>query len=164
MEIAQQPGFTLTVHGRRPRSRGRLRLSGAGVDDVLKVEHLMLSDPDEIRILSDGIRLARRLCATPPLAALVDGELEPGAACMTELELAAFVRRRARPLGHASGTCRIGHVDDADAVVDSQLRVRGMQGLRVVDASVMPREPSGSPGAAAIMVAARAAEFIRAGR
>ncbi len=159
--LAAAPGLTITVHGRRPRSRGRLRPSGAGVDDSLKVEHLMLSDPGEIRMLSDGIGLARRLLATPPLAGLVGAESDPGSERAGDADLAAVIRERARPLGHAAGTCRMGRADDPDAVVDARLRVHGVEGLRIIDASVMPRVPSGSPGAAAIMVAARAAEFIR---
>jgi choline dehydrogenase len=162
-ELATDPGLTLTVHGRRPRSRGRLRPSGAGVDAPLTVEHLMLSDPEELRVLGDGIRFARRLLATPPLSELVAGALDLDAGAATGAELAALIRARARPLGYAVGTCRIGSVHDADAVVDPRLRVHGLQGLRIVDASVMPRVPSESPGAAAIMVAARAAEFIRGG-
>ena len=114
-----------------------------------------------MRILCDGTRLARKLCATAPLEALVAGELEPGESRTSEAELADAIRRSARPLGHAGGTCRMGAVGDPDAVVDPKLKVHGIRGLRVLDASVMPRMPSGSPGAAAIMVAARAAEFIR---
>jgi choline dehydrogenase-like flavoprotein len=163
-ELAVDPGLTLSVHGRRPRSRGRLRPSGAGVDAPLTVEHLMLSDPDELRVLGDGLRFARRLLATAPLAQLIAGALDPDLTGMSDAELAARIRARARPLGHAVGTCRIGSAHDAHAVVDPQLRVHGLQGLRIVDASVMPRVPSESPGAAAIMVAARAAEFIRDGK
>ena len=159
--LSAEQGLTLTIHGRRPRSRGRLRLSGSGLDDPLKIEHLLLSDPDEMRILSDGTRLARQLCATAPLAALVAGELEPGESRASDAELTDSIRRSARPLGHAGGTCRMGAAGDPDAVVDPKLKVHGIRGLRVLDASVMPRMPSGSPGAAAIMVAARAADFIR---
>ena len=161
MTLSATPGLTITAHGRRPRSRGRLRPSGAGVDDPLKVEHLMLSDPSEIRVLSDGVLLARRLLATPALGAFLGEKLDRGQQLASATELAELIRERARPLGHAVGTCRMGPADDPDAVVDAKLRVHGMQGLRVIDASVMPRVPSGSPGAAAIMVAARAAEFIR---
>lgn len=162
--LSAEQGLTLTIHGRRPRSRGRLRLSGSGLDDPLKIEHLLLSDPDEMRILSAGTRLARQLCATAPLAALVAGELEPGESRASEAELSDSIRRSARPLGHAGGTCRMGAAGDPDAVVDPKLKVHGIRGLRVLDASVMPRMPSGSPGAAAIMVAARAADFIREDR
>ena len=159
--LSAEHGLTITVHGRRPRSRGRLRLSGGGLDDPLKIEHLLLSDPDEMRILCAGTRLARQLCATAPLEALVAGELEPGDSRQSDADLADLIRRCARPLGHAGGTCRMGAAGDPDAVVDPRLKVHGIRGLRVLDASVMPRMPGGSPGAAAIMVAARAAEFIR---
>ena len=124
----------------------------------------MLSDPKEIDVLSAGLHVARRLCMTSPLNTLIEGEADIGPADGSGAALTDWIRANARPLGHASGTCRMGRADDPDAVVDARLKVHGVQGLRIVDASVMPRAPSASPGAAAIMVAARAAEFIIEGQ
>ena len=161
--LGLEHGATITIHARRTRSYGRLRLSGPELDDPLKIEHLLLSDPDEVRALGDGVQLARRLFAAPAFAALGAREVEPDEASATEPGLEALVRARARPLGHAVGTCRIGAADDADAVVDARLRVHGLAGVRVVDAAVMPRVPGDSAAAAAMMLAVRAARLIEEG-
>ena len=108
-----------------------------------------------------GVRLAREILGAPALAEAVDGEMWPGASVESDADLREFVRQRAETLYHPVGTCRMGP-DPSDAVVDPTLRVHGVEGLRVVDASVMPRIVRGNTNAPTIMIAERAAELANA--
>ncbi len=105
--------------------------------------------------------MARRIASQPALKEIVDGEMWPGPDAVTDADIEAFIRQQAFTLYHPVGTCRMG--SDDDAVVDPQLRVRGVDGLRVIDASVMPVIPRGNTNAPTIMVAERAADLVRAG-
>jgi choline dehydrogenase-like flavoprotein len=113
-------------------------------------------------VLIEGIHHARRIAATEPLARYVVEELEPGPRAGSDDELLAHVRALSQTLYHPVGTCRLG--TDELAVVDPELRVRGLERLRVVDASVIPRLPRGHTNWPTVMVAERAAELIGAGR
>jgi choline dehydrogenase len=106
------------------------------------------------------VKLSRRLAAQQPLARFRGEELHPGPAAQSDAEIADFIRAEAQTLYHPVGTCKMGH--DALAVVDSQLRVHGIERLRVVDASVMPRIIAGNTNAPTIMIAEKAADMIRA--
>jgi choline dehydrogenase len=106
-----------------------------------------------------GMRLAREIAAQPPLAATVIRELKPGTQVDGEEALIEDLRRRAELIYHPVGTCRMGNGEDA--VVDHELRLRGLEGLRVIDASVMPTVPGGNTNAPTIMIAERAADMIR---
>ena len=107
-----------------------------------------------------GVRLARRIAETEPLASVVTRELKPGPAVVDDEELIADLRARAELLYHPCGTCRMS--DTArDAVVDSRLRVHGLGGIRVIDASIMPTVPGGNTHAPTVMIAERASDFIR---
>ena len=121
-----------------------------------------LAEPEDLRVLVDGVRLARRIAAQPAFAAYHAGELVPGETVEDQRSVSQFVRERMETLYHPVGTCKMGC--DADAVVDAKLRVRGVDGLRVVDASVMPVIPSGNTNAPTIMIAEKAAELFRQGR
>src|SRR5205085_12230251 len=116
-------------------------------------------DPDgeDLRVLLHGVRLARRIAAAPAFARHVREEFLPGAEAQTDEELIAGARARAHTLYHPVGTCRMG-VDD-DAVVDPQLRVRGLEALRVVDASVMPRIPRAHTNWPTVMIAEKASDL-----
>jgi choline dehydrogenase len=109
-----------------------------------------------------GMRLGRRLAATPPLSGFVKGELSPGSEIVSDEELLDAARRTATTIYHPVGTCKMGH--DAMAVTDPRLRVHGVTGLRVVDASVMPTLVSGNTNAPTIMIAEKAADMILADR
>jgi len=110
-----------------------------------------------------GLKLARRILRAPALAKLVSAELAPSAEDeISDAALADYVRQRAKTVYHPAGTCRMG--SDPMAVVDPQLRVHGMQGLRVCDASVMPRIVSGNTNAPTIMIAERCADFLLGGQ
>ena len=107
-----------------------------------------------------GFRRTREIAATEPLAGVAGAELVPGAAVETDEDVEAFLRRELELLYHPAGTCRMGSGDDA--VVDPHLRVRGVEGLRVADASVLPLIPGGHINAPTMMIAEKAADLIRA--
>jgi choline dehydrogenase len=113
---------------------------------------------EDIRVLIDGIRRARQIVASAEFASLAGAEMTPGADVKSNEDLAAYVRQNAQTYFHPVGTCKMG--EDEMAVVDSQLRVRGVERLRVVDASVMPTIPRANTNAATIMIAERAADLI----
>jgi choline dehydrogenase len=153
-------GYTVHVCGLRPLSRGRLRLSAP--DPMVKpvLEAGYLSDPGghDLRVLLEGLKLSRRILAQPAFAPFRGEELMPGAGVVSDADLVEFIRRKAETIYHPVGTCRMG--DDPDSVVDPQLRVRGVGGLRVVDASVMPKLVGGNTNAPVIMIAERASDLI----
>jgi choline dehydrogenase len=142
----------------QPRSVGTLRLASADPRAPVHIDPSYLSESDDVRVLVDGVRLARRIVATSPLAERVVREVEPGPDVQDDDELATYARGAAGSLAHLAGTCKMG-IDDL-AVVDPELRVHGIDNLRVVDASVMPRVPRGHLNAPTVMIAERAAELI----
>jgi choline dehydrogenase-like flavoprotein len=144
-----------------PRSRGRLSLCSADPTDKPRILTNTLAEPEDVAALVAGTRLSRRIAAAEPFAAVLGRELFPGADVQDDEEMAEDLRNRVELLYHPVGTCRIGA--DHKAVVDPELRVRGIDGLRVVDASVMPTIPSGNTNAPTIAVAERGADLI-AGR
>jgi choline dehydrogenase len=123
---------------------------------------LFRSDPDDVAVLVEGVRLARRILKAPSLSALVGEEVEAdGAPCdETNSGVEAKVRKYAKTVYHPGGTCRMGK--HSMAVVDNELRVHGVDGLRVADVSVMPTIPRGNTNAGTIMIAERAAAFVKA--
>jgi choline dehydrogenase len=125
---------------------------------IICTEHFSDRAGDDLRTVLEGIRLARRIAATPPLAGFGAGEIEPGAHALSDDEIASAVRAKAQTVWHPVGTCRMGV--DALSVVDAQLRVHGVDGLRVIDASVMPTNVRGHPNAAAIMIGEKGADLI----
>lgn len=153
------PVFSLSPSVARPRSRGVVRATGPGADDRPHIEPNLLADPQDVRTLMAGVRLVDRIVARAPLARHVRRRLAPLCDLDDARELERFVRQDASICYHACGTCRMGA--DAGAVVDGELRVRGVDGLRVADTSVMPMIPSGNLNAPATMIGERAADFVR---
>ncbi|WP_432000146.1 GMC family oxidoreductase [Streptomyces sioyaensis] len=143
----------------RPASRGWVRLAHA--DPLAKplVNPNYLADRSDVDRLVQGVRLAREITATSAFSPWNKQELSPGPTLTTDEDLRAFVRRTADSYHHQAGSCRMG-IDDL-SVVDPQLRVHGVRGLRVADASVMPAVPSGNCHTAVVMIAERAADLIR---
>jgi len=125
------------------------------------IEPNYLSHESEVDTLAFGIDLARRIAAAGPFDRYRGKELLPGASVTSRAEIAAYIRNAVETVYHPVGTCKMG--SDAMAVVDSSLRVRGIEGLRVADASVMPHVPSGNTNAPTFMVAEKAADMIRRG-
>ena len=155
-------GYTLHACFLRPRSRGRISLASARASDKPRIEANYLGDPEgfDLRMMVECAKLSRELFAQPAFDPYRGGPIFPPRDDLDDAGLADFIRAKAETVYHPVGTCRLGS-DDA-AVVDPQLRVRGVEGLRVVDASVMPTLIGGNTNAPTIMIAERAADLIRA--
>jgi choline oxidase len=155
--------FTFAPSVARPASRGRVRLASADPGARPLVDPRYFSDPEDHdeRVLVQGIRLARRLAETTALADWVVQEVSPGPSLTTDNDLAAFAKRYSNTVYHPSGTCRMGAADDDLAVVDPRLKVRGMDGLRIADASIFPELVRVNPNMTVVMVGSKAAELIR---
>jgi choline dehydrogenase-like flavoprotein len=143
-----------------PRSRGWVRLRSADPGAKPRILTNTLAEPEDVAALVAGTRVAAEIAATEPFATTLGRRMLPAEGVDTDGDLAADLRRRVDLLYHPVGTCRMGSGEDA--VVDPELRVRGIEGLRVVDASVMPTITSGNTNAPTIMIAERAADLIRA--
>jgi choline dehydrogenase len=152
-------GVAILVAAVDVRSRGSVRLRSADPGAAPAVDPAYLSDDADVDVLVDGIRWAREIAASAPLRDLTDGERTPGEAVDGD-RLRDWVRRSSGTMFHLSGTCAMG--GSGDSVCDPSLRVRGIEGLRVVDASVMPVAPRGNTNAPTIAVAERAADLLRA--
>jgi choline dehydrogenase len=154
------PGFTIVYYPLRPTSRGRVWIRSADpMAAPAMLANYLATDYDR-RLSIEGARLARKLAATPSLSPYVLEEIQPGPSVQSDESVLDAVRNHGSSGYHPCGTCRIG--TDALAVVDPRLRVHGVQGLRVVDASVMPAVVSGNTNAATIMIAEKGADLIRA--
>jgi choline dehydrogenase len=150
--------FGLHMCALRPESRGHIALRSANPADPPLIQPNSLASENDLRTLRDGVKIARRLVAQPAFAAYRGDELNPGAKVVSDADIDEFIRRTAITIYHPVGTAKMG--SDRLAVVDSQLRVRGVQGLRVVDASVMPTLVGGNTNAPAIMIAEKASDLI----
>lgn len=157
-EMIAEHGFAAHINVTTPESVGALRLASADPTAAPVIDHNYLSNPEDLRTLREGVRIARTVFAQSAFDAYRGEELEPGPGVVTDDQIDAFIRQRAEADYHTVGTCRMG--PDPMAVVDDQLRVHGLQGLRVVDASVMPRLVGGNTNMATIMVAEKAADLI----
>jgi choline dehydrogenase len=143
-----------------PESRGSIALKSADPLEPPAIRANYLSSPDDMRVIIEGVKLSRQLAQTKAFEAYRGGELHPGSSVQSDEEIANFIRAEAETLYHPVGTCKMGN--DSMAVVDDRLCVHGVDGLRVVDASVMPRIPAGNTNAPTIMIAEKAADMIRA--
>ena len=159
---ATEDGFSLHLCQLRPESRGRIGLHGPDPFADPKIEANYLATPEDRRVLRESVKVGRRVVAQVALEPYRGDELAPGLDVVTDEQIDAWVRSTAETIYHPVGTCKMGTADDALAVVDAELRVRGLRGLRVVDASVMPALVSGNTNAPTIMIAEKAAEMIRA--
>lgn len=155
------PGMTCGVWQHRPDSRGSVRASSSDVFANPVIQANYLSDPRDQEVLVNGIRLARQLLQAPELAQYVQSETLPGPAKVSDSDLLDFARHYGVSSYHVNGTARMGISGDPMAVVDPQLRVHGLDGLRVVDSSVMPVIPSANVCAATMMIAEKASDMIR---
>ena len=155
-------GFTIGVVLLRPESRGSIGIQSADPRVPPAIRPGYLTAKADLATLRAGLRFARRLAAAPAFSPYRGEEVWPGAGLRSDDDLDAFIRLRSETLYHPVGTCRMG--SDADAVVDDRLRVRGVQGLRVADASVMPVIIGGHPNAAAIMIGEKAADLLAGDR
>ena len=151
-------GFTLSVSQTQVESRGSVQIAAPDPHQAPAIRYNYLATENDRRVMVDGLKFLRRIASTPPLNAYVAGEEFPGPKVRSDEDWLAFCREAGDTVFHPTSTCRMGH--HARAVVDPQLRVNGVQRLRVVDASVMPAVPSGNINAAVIAVAEKAADLI----
>lgn len=156
------PGMTTGVWQHRPQSRGQVRVRSSDPlqDPIINANYL--AHPDDQITLVRGIRLARSLLQSQALAQYFDGESLPGALCQSDDELLDFARRFGVSSYHVNGTARMGPAGDPLAVVDPQLRVQGVQSLRVIDSSVIPAMPSANICAATMMIGNKGADLVLA--
>lgn len=157
-KIIQREGFMASANVSRPRSRGTVMIDS---NDPLKaplIDPRYFSDPEDMRTARASLRIARALIAQPAFDEFRGGEYAPGADVQSDADLDNYIRNTANSIYHPVGTCRIGN--DPMAVVDPQLKVHGIDNLRVVDASVMPTIVSGNTNAAVMMIAEKASDLI----
>ena len=153
------PGLTMMPYPTRPRSRGSLEIRSPDAEVMPAIRMNWFSDPHDMEVLLRGMRLAQRIADTEPLAAFIESRVYPGSDDDRDDAYIDFVQRYSHVAYHPVGTCRMGS-DDA-SVVDCDLKVRGVDGLRVVDGSVIPSVPSGNTNAPIIMIAEKISDSIR---
>lgn len=152
------PGFTLSTCQLRPYSTGTVEIRSVDPREYPAIKPNYLSVGEDCRVMLDGLRLGRKLADAPAMSEYIVDEYSPGDSRQSDEELLDFIRSDATTIFHPVGTCRMG--SDAGAVVDERLRVRGIDGLRVVDASIMPTIVSGNTNAPAIMIGEKGADLI----
>lgn len=160
MVLEKEPGLTIAPCQLRPESRGSIHIRSTDPTQHPAIVPNYLCDRLDQQVIVEALKWGRRIAAQTPLRRYVAHELNPGEALQTDAELLDYARAAGTTIYHPVGTCAMGH--GASAVVDPQLRVHGVERLRVVDASVMPRLVSGNTNAPTIMIAEKAADMIRA--
>ncbi|MGK0371051.1 MAG: choline dehydrogenase-like flavoprotein [Glaciecola sp.] len=144
-----------------PKSRGEITLRSADPSQPAVIDPKYLEHEDDQKVMVDGVKKAREILATKDFEQYQSREIGPGPEAQTDEQILEFIRKRAETIYHPIGTCKMGNVEDANTVVDSQLKVKGIARLRVIDASVMPSLIGGNTNAPTIMIAERAADLIK---
>jgi choline dehydrogenase len=152
-------GFSTTASPCRPLSRGHLQIRSADPNQAPAIHPNYLSEATDVQELLDGMRFLRRFAETPTMQAIIEVEMKPGLQTVSDADLIADARQRAYSIFHPVSSCRMGP-DPKQAVVDHRLRMHGIAGLRIVDASVFPTVTSGNTNAPSIMVGERGAQFL----
>ena len=158
------PAFTASVCNLRPTSRGTVEIVSRNAEQAPRISPRYLSTEEDRKVAADSLRLTRHIASMPALAPYRPKEYLPGPEYQTEAELASAAGMVGTTIFHPVGTCSMGPAGDAGAVVDARLRVHGVQGLRVIDASIMPTITSGNTNTPTIMIAEKGAEMMRADR
>ena len=153
-------GFQLHVGHNKPKSRGSVTLRDNQPTSAPRIQFNYLQHPDDIQGFRDAVRLSREIIAQPAMDPYRDNEIQPGLDVQSDEEIDAFIRRSVESAYHPSCSCKMGAENDVTAVVDNQTRVRGIEGLRVVDSSIFPTIPNGNLNSPTIMVAEKAADLI----
>ena len=159
-QLEDKPGMTVASWQQRPDSKGYVRIRSADPFEAPIIQPNYLAEESDRRVLLQGMKLARRLFQTKPLEPYYDYEDFPGPKVQSDDELLGAAKARGTTTFHPGGSCKMGPVTDPLAVVDDQLRVHGLEGLRVVDASIMPTMLSANLNAATLMIGAKAADMI----
>lgn len=154
------PAITASVCNLRPQSRGSIHISGPDPHHAPLIAPNYLSHPEDQQVAVAALQLTRRICQSPALQPFLPNELKPGPALTSDADLLKAAGDIATTIFHPVGTCKMGPANDPEAVVDHQLNVHGLQGLRIVDAAVMPTITSGNTNSPTIMIAEKAAELI----
>ena len=152
--------MTSSVCQLRPESRGEVTITSADPRTHPKIVANYLSTEYDRRVLIEGLRLSRKISQAPAFARYVSDEVEPGLDKVSDEDLMDHLRAKGGTIFHPTSTCRMGH--DDRAVVDDQLRVHGVEGLRIADCSIMPRVVSGNTSAPAIMIGEKCADMMLA--
>ncbi|NLS00012.1 choline dehydrogenase [Rhizobium sp. P38BS-XIX] len=160
-EVRAEHAFQVHIDLMRPRSRGHVRATSNDPFQAPEILFNYLDDPQDLADLRAGVHLLRRVLSQPALIPFAGAELFPGPAVRTDEEIDRWIRQTLETCYHPVGTCRMGAADDPGAVVDPECRVRGIEGLRVVDASIMPAIVSANTNASTIMIAEKASDIIR---
>lgn len=153
-------GFTILAEHMRPRSRGTVHITGARPTDQPAIQFNFLGDERDQRAAIAGLKFGRKIAQTAPMADCVDYEISPGPDMTSDQDLLAYCRSAGLSLLHPVGSCKMGPASDPLAVVDPRLKVHGLEGLRVIDASIMPRIVTGNTNASAIMIGEKGAAII----
>ena len=159
-QLETYPGMTIACWTMRPQSRGYIRAQSAHTRDAPAIQPNYLSHEYDQQVLLAGLRLGRDMMQTPEMAAVFDHETTPGKDLQSDDEILDYARAMGTTVFHLMGSCRMGPASDNNSVVDDELRVHGIEGLRVVDASVMPTAHSTNTNAATIMIAEKASDMI----
>lgn len=159
--LEKRPSFSFGFHVARPESRGQIRLRSADPDAKPVIDHRLHGSADDVAKLVKGLQIVESACQAPALASIITGPLRPAPVPQTEAQWEQYVSKSGGVGYHPVGTCRMGPDGDPMAVLDPQLRVRGVAGLRVIDASAIPEPVSANTNAPTIMLAERGAELIR---
>ena len=160
-QLDDEPGITLAAWQQRPESTGYVKARSSDPFEAPEIQPNYLTAPTDRRVLLAGLKLARQLMRTAPMMPYFNGEIYPGEAVQSDADLLATARERGTTTFHMMGTCRMGPEQDQTAVVDHMLRVRGLENLRVADASIMPSMPAANTNAAAMVIGEKAADLIR---
>jgi choline dehydrogenase len=153
--------FTASVCNLNPSSRGFVQIKSPRAEDAPRIQARYLSTPEDRQVAADSLRLTRRIAAMPALARYAPVEVKPGVQFQSDEDLARLAGDIGTTIFHPVGTCRMGRTGEAGAVVDPQLRVQGLVGLRIADASIMPTITSGNTNSPVLMIAERAAQWVR---
>jgi choline dehydrogenase len=156
--ISRRSGLTLYAHAMRPESKGHVHITAADARRPPAINFNFLSSPPDAELTVRAVRIARAIMTAPAMAPFQVSELVPGANRITDEEILDWVKQAAETTYHPVGTCEMGL--DPMAVVDAQLRVHGIAGLRVADASIMPTLTSGNTNAPSIMIGEKAADMV----
>lgn len=163
LALAKDSSVSTFVALMRPASRGQITLRSADPDAAPRIEHQLLGVEDDAMQLVEGLQIARRIMGQDAIAPLVTAEVRPGVECATPEALRGYVGAATIPMYHPVGTVKMGAADDAMAVLTADCRVKGVAGLWVADASIMPTLPQGNTNATSIMIGERASALVLAG-
>ena len=151
-------GITASVCNLRPKSRGHLELASSNPSDAPKIFANYLEDHEDMQWMIEGVEKTREIFQTAPMKELEAKELQPGIKCINKADIEAFIRNESLSVYHPIGTCKMG--ETKECVVDDQLKVKGISGLRVADASIFPSIISGNTNATCNVVGAKCADLI----